>query len=116
MDILHAGKVALERRKDRRFAWNCAEQQVLQPTAYDGMEDRPLAMRHGVHLDNVPVGALAIILRELAKGTFGLPRLRQQAAFDHDLGVRWYAHLVGLAAHHVERRAAERAGDLELVM
>jgi len=102
--------------EQRRFARHAAEDQVLKTAAHDGMEDRPLAMRHGVHLDHVPVGALAIILRELAKGTFGLSRLRQQAAFDHDLGIRWYADLVRLAAHHVERRAAERAGDLELVM
>ena len=92
-----------------------AEQQMLQAAADDGVEDRVLAMGHRVDLHHVAVGALAVILRELAERTFRLAHARQQPAFDHDLGVGRHAQVAGQAFDHGERPAVQRAGDLELV-
>ena len=102
-------------REQRRLARDAAEQQMLEPAADDGVEQRILALRDRGDLDDVALGRLAVILREFAERPFHLAHLRQQAALDHDLGVRRHAHLVGDAFHHRQRRAVQRARDGQLV-
>ena len=69
-----------------------------------------LAVRHGVDFDDVALGRLAVILREFAERAFRLAHLRQQAAFDHDLGVGRHADFVGrrISPRAAARRAARR--------
>ena len=102
-------------RQQRRLARDRAQQQMLQPAADDGVEDRVLAVRHRVDLHHVTVGALAVILRKLAERTFRLAHAGQEAALDHDLRLRRHPQFAGQAFDHRERPPVQRARDLELV-
>ena len=88
---------------------------MLEPAAVDGVKERVLAVRHAIDHDDMARRALGVILRELAERTLGLAHARQDAAFEHDLGLGRHAQVVGQALHHLERRAVQRAGDVELV-
>ena len=68
-----------------------------------------------VDLDDMALGALAVILREFAERPFQLAYLRQQAALHHDLRLGRHAQFAGDAFHHRQRRAVQRAGDRKLV-
>jgi hypothetical protein len=87
-------------RQQGRFARDRAQQQVLQTAADDGVEDRVLAVRDRIDLHYVPLGALAVILREFAERPFGLAHAGQQAALDHDLGLRRHPQVAGHAFNH----------------
>jgi hypothetical protein len=54
-------------------------------------------MRDGIHLEHVAVGALAIVLRELTERTFRFAGVRQQVAFNDDLGLRGDVNRAGFA-------------------
>ena len=51
----------------------------------------------------------------LAERPFRLPHTRRDEALDDDLGMGRYLEVVGLAGDHLERLAAQAAGDAELV-
>ena len=72
MHVAHVGKAAPQVREQRRLARDAAEQEVLEPAAHDGVEQRVAALRHGGDLDHMAFGALAVILRELAERPFRL--------------------------------------------
>src|SRR5262249_18496230 len=116
MNVLHAGKTALQGRKNGCLARNGAEQEVLQPAADNSMKDWALAVRYGVDLHNMAVGALTVILRKLAERPLWLACARDEMPLDHDLGVGRNAHLVGSASDDRERRPAQRTRDLKFVM
>ena len=115
MHVAHARKAAPQMRQHGRLARNAAEQQVLDAAAHDGVEDRHPALRDRADLDHVPLGALAVILRELAERPFHLAHLRQDAALRARSrhaparGSRWS----GISRR--ERTAVQRARDGELV-
>ena len=112
---MHVREIPTQMVEQRRFLRDRAEQLMLQSAADDGVEDRVLAVRHRRDFHDMPLGGLAVVLRELAERTFHLAHLRQEAAFDHHLGVGRHADLAGDAFHHRQRPALQRAGDLQLV-
>jgi hypothetical protein len=103
MNVAHVRKAAPQMREQRRLARDAAEQQMLQPAADDGVEQRVLALGHGGHVDDMALARLAVVLREFAKRALHLAHVRQQAALHHDLGFRRHANFVGHAFHHRQR-------------
>ena len=102
-------------REQGRLARNGAEQQVLETAADDSVEHRVLPHGHRHNLNDVALGALAVVLREFAEWAFQLADLRQQAALDHDFRIGRNAQIVGDAFHHRQRRAMQRAGDRQFI-
>ena len=100
----------------RRLARYAAEQEMLRSAADDGVEDRILAVRDRIDLDDFAVGARPVILREFAERTLGLANLRQDAALDHDFCMRGHADPVGPAFDHFDRLAEQGAGDFHFVL
>ena len=85
--IAHAEEIPLQGRQDGRLARNGAEQQVLQSTADDGVENRVLAMGDFRDLDDVALRLLAVILREFAERPFHRALMGDDFTFDHDFRV-----------------------------
>ena len=46
---------------------------------------------------------------------FGAQLAQLHVAFEHDLGLRGYFQIAGLALHHLHRTAAQEAGDHHFV-
>ena len=101
--------------KHRRLFRNGAEQLMLQAATDYCVEDRVLAVRHRVDFHHVTLGTLAVILRKLAERAFRLAHARQEAAFDHDLGLGRHANVAREALHHRQRPPLQRARDLQLI-
>ena len=114
--VEHVRKIAPQMREQRRLFRDRAEQQMLQPAADHGVEDRVLAVRDGDDLHHLAVGAAAVGLREFAERAFRLAHAGKEAALDHDLGLGRHADVAGQALHHRQRPALQRAGDLKLVV
>ena len=89
---------------------------MLHAAADDGVEDRVIAVRDGVDLNHLAIGAGTVILRKLAERPLGLAHLRQDPAFDHDLRMGGHADLVGPAFDHFNRPAEQRTGDFHFVV
>ena len=115
MDVQHVGEAALQVGQQRRLARDGTQQEVLHLGGDDRVEDRIAAMGDGVHLDHLAVLSRAVVLGKLAEGAFQLLHARQDASFDHHLGVGRHAHIIGEALDHAQRGAVQGAGDLQLV-
>src|SRR5271156_643583 len=113
--VVDRGKASLQMFEKRRLARNTAEQEMLDTTPDNGMENRILAMGDRIDLDHLAIGARTVILRELAKRPLGLADLRQDAAFDHNLRMRGHAYAIGAALHHFDRTAEQRTGNFHFV-
>src|SRR5690606_25109224 len=116
VDVTHARETATQVREHGRLPRNAAQQQVLQASADDGMEHRRLAMGDGIDLDHMPLGALAVVLRELAERPFLFARISPQAALDDDLGIGRHANAVGDALGYRQWPAMECTSDFQLIM
>lgn len=73
------------------------------------LENRVVAMRDRGNFDHVALIA-EIISRGFAEGTFGLPDIGQDSAFDDDLGMGRDIDIRGLALGERERTAEQAAG------
>src|SRR5262249_60652784 len=83
--------------------------------AEEGLVDRVGPMVNRGDFDDEARAGRAHVARILAERPFVLPHTRWHEPFDDDLRVRRHLEIVRLAAHDLERRAAERAGHAELV-
>ena len=116
MYIEHVREAALQMRQQRRFARNRAEQQMFEPAADDGVEDRLLAMGDRVTSITSRSARGAVVLRKLAERAFRLAHVGQDAALDDDLGFGRHAHVAGPAFDHRQRPAVQRARDFQFVV
>ena len=101
--------------QQRGLARSSAEQEMLHSATDDGMEDRLVAVRDGIDLNHLAVGARTVILRKFAERTFRLADFRQDAALDDDFGMGRNPNAIGPAFDHLHRPAQQRTGNLHFI-
>src|SRR3954471_12756900 len=116
MHVEHVREIPPQVRQQGRLFRNGAEQEMLQPAADHGVEDRVLPVSDGNDLHHLAVGAGAVGLRKFAERSFRLAHARQEAALDHDLGLSRDPDVAGQAFHHRQGPALQRPGDLQLIV
>ena len=78
--------------------------------------DRVLAVGDALDVEHRPGAPTRHVAGELAERSLGLGLVHRHLALDHELGARWDFEVDGLAFHHLHRRAADAAGDRQLVL
>ena len=78
--------------------------------------DRVLAVGDALDVEHRPGAPSRHVAGELAERTLGLGLVHRHLALDHELGRGRDLEIDGLAFHHFHRRAADAAGDRQLVL
>src|SRR5690606_38049340 len=103
--VLHIREVATQVCQHRGFPRYATEEQMLETTANDRMEDRISAAGDEVYLDYVALCPFAIILRELAERAFWLAAVCKEPAFDHIFRIGRHSNLAVQAFDNRQRCA-----------